>query len=150
MRPVRVTSESATGLTLLKVVAKDLVPARLADQAIADDDAVFVAGYDASSSLVGRLAGHLQAIGPLRGVGTLIPSLIETDIPLAGSIGGGPLSDSDGTMVRLVVVPRDRNGERTARALSERYLIDWFDRWRDSIQQFTGDSADWPAFAVPV
>jgi hypothetical protein len=33
--------------------------------------------------------------------------------------------------------------------LSERYLIDWFDRWRDSIQQFTGDSADWPVLAVP-
>lgn len=148
MRPVRVARESATNLTLLKVAADDLVPARLANHAIADGDTVFVAGYDASGAIVGQIGGHIWAINPLPGINLTIPSLIETDIPLAETIGGGPLSDSGGAMVGLVVAPKDRS-TGMARALTEQYLIGWFDRWRESVQQLSGDSANWPVLTVP-
>lgn len=147
MRPVRVASESTANLTLLKIAAGDLIPARLAEKTISDGDAVFIAGYDASGSIVGQIGGHVRAISPLPGIKVAIPSLIETDIPVTGSIGGGPLSDSGGAMVGLVV-GSDRNGGM-ARALTEQYLIDWVDRWRDSVRQLTGESATWPVLTVP-
>ncbi|HEU4792539.1 MAG TPA: serine protease [Nitrolancea sp.] len=147
MRPVPVASESTANLTLLKVAAGDLIPARLAEKTISDGDEVFIAGYDASGSIVGQIGGHVRAISPLSGISVAIPSLIETDIPITRSIGGGPLSDSGGAMVGLVVAS-DRNGGM-ARALTERYLIDWFDRWRDSAQQLTGESVNWPVLTVP-
>lgn len=148
IRPVRVASESTTNLTLLKVAAGDLVPARLADRTIADGDAVFLAGYDPAGSAIGQVGGHVRAVSPLPGINMPAPSLIETDIPLNGSIGGGPLSDSDGALVGLVVAPKDRSGG-VARALSEQYLLDWFERWRRSVQQLTGESTSWPVLTVP-
>jgi hypothetical protein len=148
IRPVRVASESTTNLTLLKIAAGDLVPARLADRTISDGDAVFAAGYGPSGSIIGQVGGHVRAVSPLPGISVPVPSLIETDIPLNGSIGGGPLSDSGGALVGLVVAPKDRSGGM-ARALSEQYLIDWFDRWRSSAQLLTGESASWPVLNVP-
>lgn len=148
MRPVRVASENNTNLTLLKIAANDLVPARPADQSVAVGDTVFVAGYDGSGSIVNRVTGHVRAVSPLPGISTTIPPLIETDIPLAGSLGGGLLLDSAGSMVGLVVMPRDRE-DGMVRALSEPYLIVWFDRWRDSLARLTGDSAHWPALTIP-
>ncbi len=148
VRPVRVASESATNLMLLKVAAEDLVPARLADRTIVDGDAVFVAGYGPSGSIIGRVGGHVLAVNPLPGFSVPVPSLIETDIPLSGSIGGGPLSDSGGALVGLVIVPKDRSGGM-ARALSEQYFIDWFDRWRSSVNQLSEESPNWPVITVP-
>lgn len=148
MRPVQVGSESTANLTLLKVAAEDLVPARLADRTIADGEAVFVAGYDASGAIVGQIGGHVRAVSPLPGIRLALPSLIETDIPLNGSIGGGPLSDSGGALIGLVVTPKDRSGG-VARALSEQYLTEWVDRWRSSVQQLTGESVNWPSLTVP-
>jgi S1-C subfamily serine protease len=149
VRPVRVTTDSATGLALLKVPTSDLEPLPIANQPVESGDAITASVYDTSGSAFVQRGGNIRAVSPLSNVPDGTSALIETDIPTAGGLGGGVLSNDDGAVVGLIVSGNGQISGRLTRALSGRYLMTWFNRWRETAQRVDGSAENWPVLEAP-
>ncbi len=144
--PIRVATDSTTGLTLLKVSANRLVPVRLGLEQLDPLDKVFAEGFDETTAGYGQVAGQIVEAGPSSPADN--PAIILTNIDFAQGFSGGVLSDGSGQLIGMITSGQGDSGRNVISAIPVRYVADWITKWRTAGQEVASESASWPSLST--
>ncbi len=144
--PIRIATDSTTGLTLLKVSASRLVPVRLGLEQLEPLDKVFAEGFDETTAGYGQVAGQIVETGPTPPSDN--PAIISTNIDFAQGFSGGVLSDASGQLIGMITSGQGDSGRNVISAIPVRYVAYWITKWRTTGQEATSQSASWPSLST--